>query len=200
MNYLAENLKYWLWTIARHNHKSEEEYETILIETADACGIPFQRFRNILNEKTDASDAEIQQIKHYFSTFDQEKADFLKYEFLFGGDMEAHKKELISDNIMFLIRTIAWGDNRDLVNTLQINNSTLTRWKSGTMKPSKHFQRELCKYYGIGDVDDLKTAYLFFGLSPVTTPQRKMECKRLIDALDRDGFEAVYPALLKLLK
>lgn len=200
MNYLAENLKYLLWTIARQKYKSEEEYETVLAEAADACGIPFRRFRSILNEKSDASEAETQQIKHYFSTFDQEKSDYLEYEFLFSGDLESHKKELISDNIMFLIRTIAWGDNRDLVNTLQINNSTLTRWKSGTMKPSKHFQRELCKYYGIGDVDDLKTAYLFFGLSPVTTPQRKMECKRLIDALDRDGFEAVYPALLKLLK
>ena len=200
MSYLAENLKYLLWVIARRKHKSEEDYEKSLKEAADACGISFQRFRSILNEKSDASEAETQQIKHYVSAFDEDIVPYLECEFLYREQIEAHSKELISDNIMFLIRTIAWGDNRDLVNTLQINNSTLTRWKSGTMKPSKHFQRELCKYYGIGDVDDLKTAYLFFGLSPVTTPQRKMECKRLIDALDRDGFEAVYPALLKLLK
>lgn len=67
------------------------------------------------------------------------------------------------------------------------------------MKPSRHFQREICKYFKIGEPEDLKAAYFFFGLSPVSTPQKKLECKRLIDELDRDEFEKLYPALLKLL-
>lgn len=200
MGCLAENLKFLLWSICRQKHVPMDNYGAFLKSSADSCGIPEERFRKILNEDTEATGAEIQQIKAHFMKYDEERLRFLEYDQLFQGDIESHKNELIIENILYLIKTIPWGDNRDFINALQIQNSTLTRWKSGTMKPSRHFQKEICKYFGIGDPDELKMAYLFFGLSPATTPQRKLECKRLIDVMDREEFERIYPALLKLLK
>lgn len=199
MNYLAENVKYLMWAISKKKKLSFSGYEPFLNTIATGCGIPQERFRKALEEKAELTEEEIRGVKTYFAQFDSDRAPYLDCELLFQEDIRANQKELVLENILFLIQSIPWGDNKDFTDALEIRGSTLSRWKNGEMKPSRHFQAEICKYFGLGDLDDLKTAYLFFGLSPVTTPQRKLEWKKMIDELSRADFEAVYPALLKLL-
>ena len=200
MSYLADNLKYLLWDILRQEHLSMDEYEAFLRKVANGCGISFERFRRILDGSVEGTGSETDRIKERFREYDTENVPYIELDLMFQKDIETHKNDLILDNILYLLRSIPWGDNQEFTEALHIRGSTLTRWKSGTMKPSRHFQKEICKYFGIGEPDELKLAYLFFGLSPATTPQRKLECKRLIDAMDREEFERMYPALRKLLK
>ena len=78
--------------------------------------------------------------------------------------------------------------------------STLTRWKQGISKPDKHAQIQIAKYFGLRDSEDLKTKLLFLDLESVTTQQKKQECKQLIDNMNNNDFEMIFPALKKMLK
>ena len=200
MPYLSGNLKYLLWSIHRQRRYAQESYDDFIDHIADKCQISPARFRFIMGDKADATGEEILSIKKSLMEFDNEHIPYIDVEHLFVEYENTYADDLISENILYLINSIPWGSNQEFIETLQIRGSTLTRWKNGTMKPSKHFQEKICKYFGIPDVDTLKTAYLFLGLSPVSTSQKKVECKRLIDGIHREDFEAIYPALIKLLK
>ena len=119
---------------------------------------------------------------------------------MFRNEIEQRKKELIKENILYLLNSIPWGNNQEFTETLEIQASTLTRWKSGKMNPSKYYQTKICKYFGAPDPENLKTAFLFLGLSPTTVAEKKVHLKNLLDAIDREKLESLYPALVKLLE
>ena len=48
-------------------------------------------------------------------------------------------------------------------------------------------------------MNDLRTQFLFLELEPVSTQQKKQYCKKMIDEIDKDAFEAIFVALEKML-
>ena len=198
MKYLANNMKYIIWSVKQQRQRMD--YTALIDELAGQCGIPAERFKNILGDKVDASKEEIESIKKMFGKYDSENVPYFDVEYLYAGAVEEHKAQLIYENIQYLLHSIPWGNNQDFIESLQIQASTLNRWKNGTMKPSKFYQEKICKYFGVQGVDDLKESYLFLGLSPASTTERKMQIKRMIDSIDKESFEMVYSALVKLLE
>ena len=200
VEYLAENIRFLIWATKQRRHNPSQTYSEYLDELASKCQIDAERFRGILTGDVTASGAEIASIKRAFSTYDEEHAPYLDCEYLYREAIEEKKDLLIRENIQYLLNSIPWGDNQDFVEALEIQASTLTRWKNGKMKPSKFYQAKICKYFGVPDAESLKTAFLFLGLAPTTATEKKLHLKRLLDSIDREKLEAMYPALVKLLQ
>ena len=200
MNHLAENMRYLIWASKAHRRNSTQNYSAYIEELSGRCCIDVDRFRKIISGDASATSGEVESVKRVFSQFDDEHARFLDTDYLYREAIEENKDLLVQENILYLLKSIPWGDNREFVEELGIQDSTLTRWKSGKMKPSKYYQGKICKYFGIPDVDGLKTTFLFLGLSPTTVTEKKLHLKRLLDGIDRERLEAMYPAIVKLLE
>lgn len=200
MDYLSENMRFLVWATKRRNHNVSQSFPEYIDEVASKCKINAERYRGILVGDITATSEEIADIKRVFAVFDEEHAPYLDCEYLFRESIEKEKDVLIRENIQYLLNSIPWGDNQTFVEELEIQASTLTRWKNGKMKPSKYYQKKICKYFGVADVDSLKTAFLFLGLSPTTVAEKKLHLKRLLDGIDHERLEIMYPALVKLLQ
>jgi len=191
-------MRYLIWSVGQQDPRTG--YPELIDALAARCGIKPERFRGILADRTDAAGGEIDRIKAVMAEYDAENAPYIDAEYLYAGGVEEHQAQLIHENIRYLLLSIPWGENQDLIEALQIQPSTLNRWKNGSMRPGRFFQAKICRYFGVPDPGELKTAYLFLGLSPSTAAERKAQIKRMIDSADKDEFERLYPALLKLLQ
>ncbi len=200
MDYLAENMRFLIWATKQRRRNSNQTYSDYIEELSGKCHIGTDRFRKILSGDASATSNEVENIKREFAHFDEEHARFLDTDYLYRESIEDRKSELVQENILYLLNSIPWGNNQEFVEELGIQASTLTRWKNGAMKPSKYYQSKICKYFGVPDVDGLKTEFLFLGLSPTTVTEKKLHLKRLLDSIDREKLEAMYPAIVKLLE
>ncbi len=200
MDYLAENMRYLIWASRRSRRGSEQSYAEFIDELSARCQIDADRFRMLLSGTATASFTEVEQIKSVFSSVDEERVPYIDCEYLFRPFIEENSELLIMENLRYLLHSIPWGDNQDFIDAMQIRASTLTRWKSGKMKPSRYYKEKICQYFGIPGVDSLKSAFLFLGLSPATTLEKKLHLKRMIDKIDRERLETMYPAIVRLLE
>lgn len=199
-DYLAENLRYLIWASKQKPKNCGMSYSAYIDVISDRCQIGPDRFRSILSGSSAASDSEIQSIIRTFLPEDADRIPYLNTETLFSEEIEENGENLIMESILYLLNSIPWGKNQDFIDELKIRASTLTRWKSGKMKPSRYYKEKICKYFGISDADSLKHGFLFLGLSPTTTTEKRLQIKRLIDKIDCEKLEMMYPAIVKLLQ
>ena len=196
MSYLAENLKVLLWkSKGDHSRKSYAEYiDTI----AFRCGMTPERFRAILRDKDRATSQELMMLRSCFDAYSDDLSA-IEYDFLFS-DLVAHsKEEILEKNLKYLFSTLGHGENAEFVEAIGVNPSTLTRWKQGKTKPDKYAQTQIARYFGFRDAEELKSQFLFLGLEPVSTQQKKQQCKKMIDDMDKESFETIFIALKKML-
>ena len=197
MNDFASNVKVLLW-----QNKSDfpsKSYAEYIDFVAGQCGMQPENFRSILRDETKASDAEEKRIRDYFKD-GWDNLSAIKYEFLFSDLIEQSADEILVLNLQYLLSTIEHGENAEFVESIGVNPSTLTRWKQGKTKPDRYAQRQIAQFFGLKDAEDLKTQLLFLDLEPVSVQQKKAACKKMIDDMDRNSFEAIYAALRKILK
>ena len=196
MSILADNLKVLLWqSKGAYSQRSYGEYvETVALR----CGMTPDHFRSILRDKERVTDQELAAIRLFFSDY-SENLSGLQYDYLFSSLVEHSKEDILEKNLQYLFSTLEHGENTEFVEEIGVNPSTLTRWKQGKTKPDKYALSQIAKYFGIKDVDDLRTQFLFLELEPVSTQQKKQQCKKMIDEMDKDAFEAIFVALGKML-
>lgn len=197
MNDLAENVKVLLW-----QNKGEFPswtYGEYIDFVAKQCGMTSDHFRDILRDDAEATDVEEKRIRDYFSD-DYDNLAAIRHEFLFTRLVDQCSDEIITRNLQYLLSMLEHGENAEFVKIIGVNPSTLTRWKQGKTKPDRYAQKQIATFFGLKDAESLWKDLLFLDLEPVTTQQKKNECKKLIDNLDRKYFEAIYVALKKVLK
>lgn len=196
MSYLAENLKVLLWK--SRGELSQKSYGEFIDLVAFRCGMTPEHFRLVLRDKDRITNQELTNLRSYFADY-SDNLSALEYDYLFS-DIIANSKEIILEkNTQYLLSTLEYGENTEFVETIGVNPSTLTRWKQGKTKPDKYAQTQIARYFGFKDVEDLKKQFLFLELEPVSTQQKKQQCKELIDAMDKETFETIYVALEKML-
>lgn len=197
MGFLSKNLKVLIW-----KGKSEllnRSYEQYIDHVARQCSIPLEHFRSCLLDQSTLDYKEIGNLKRFFEDCGYDLSA-MEHEFIFDELIKSSTKELISLNIQYLLNALTWGDNSEFIEAVGVNPSTLTRWKQGVTRPDKESQRRICAYFGYPDAEVLTTGFLFLGLGPVSDQQRRRLCKTLIDDMNKQDFDKLYPALLKLLK
>ena len=197
MSDLADNVKVLLWQ--NKGEFSSWTYGEYIEFVSKQCGIIPERFRDILRDEAEATDVEEKRIRDYFSD-DYDNLAAIRHEFLFAELMKQCSDEIVTKNLQYLLGLLEHGENSEFVRIIGVNPSTLTRWKQGKTKPDRYAQKQIAFFFGLKDEKSLWTELLFLDLEPVTTQQKKNECKQLIDELDRKSFEAVYVALKKVLK
>ena len=197
MSYLAENVKVLLWK--SRGELSQKTYGEYIDFVAKQCGMTPHRFRAILRDEATASDTEEASLRSYFSEY-SDVLTGLRYDYLFTDMVDKAGDEILVKNLHYLFGTIKHGENAEFVNFIEVNPSTLTRWKQGKSKPDKYAQTQIARYFGLKDSEDLKKQLLFLDLDPVSTQQKKQECKQLIDEMDKEEFDRIYTGLKKLLK
>ncbi len=196
MSCLAENLKVLIWK--SKGDLSQKTYGEYIDFVAKQCGMAPHRFRAILRDEDTASDKEESSLRSFFSEYSDDLAA-LRYEYLFTDMVDKAGDEILVKNLHYLFGTIKHGENSEFVKSIEVNPSTLTRWKQEKSKPDKYAQTQIARYFGLKDGDDLKKQLLFLDLDPVSTQQKKQECKQLIDEMNKEEFERIYAGLRKLL-
>ena len=196
MSHLAENLKVLLWK--NKGELSNKAYADYIDYVAVQCHMSPEHFRRILLDECQPSSQEEGNLRAYFADYGYDLT-VMRYEFLFDELMKSSQVELIDKNLRYLLSSLEWGENTAFIEEIGVNPSTVTRWKQGTTKPDKESQLRICQFFGYPDTQILKTGLLFLGLVPVSSQQRKQLCKKMIDEMDKEAFEQIYPALRKLL-
>ena len=196
MSYLAENLKVLLWK--GKGELSQRTYRQYLDFVALRCSLTPDHLRAILRDQEKATSDEERALCSYFSDY-SDLLSAINYDFLFAELVEQSGEELLEKNIQYLLSTIGWGKNSEFVEKIGVNSSTLTRWKQGKTKPDKYAQSQIAHYFGFRDAQELRSKFLFLDFEPVSSEQKKQECKSLIDKMSKEDFELIFPALQKLL-
>ena len=117
-----------------------------------------------------------------------------------ASSMEVLTEEAIAKGDMDSDGVVTIADvKKALSKAVDIDPSTLSRWKKGLTVPDKYHLRLICEYFHIAE-DSLRTEFLFLDLEPVTTQSKKNLCKEWIDQMSPEEFDALFPALKKLIK
>ena len=197
MKKLADNLKVLLWKNKREF--PQKTYREYIDFVAKQCRMTLKHFRAILCCEEMATDEEEARLRQYFSDY-SDNLSGIRYDFLFSDLIKEGQNEILTQNLQYLLGIIKHGENAEFVAAICVNPSTLTRWKQGKTMPDKKTLEKIANYFGLKNVDELKTQLLFLDLAPVSEQQKKQECKEMIDVMGKEDFEMVYAALKKLLK
>ena len=197
MSCLTMNLKVLLWKCK--GELSNRTYEQYMDHVAHQCCIENERFRACLVERESFKPYDIGMLREFFADYGYDLTA-IEHDFLFRTLMDSSEKELVSLNLRFLLDSLGWGENCAFVDAIGVNPSTLSRWKQGKTLPDRESQLRICKYFGYSDNEVLKTGFLFLNLEPVTSQQKRQECKDLLDGISNEDFDRLYPALIKLLR
>lgn len=194
--HLVKNLKYLIWSDKKSLPKLT--YSEYLDFAAVQCGMLPERLRDILRNDTVASAKEEQQIKQHYADLGYDLTAIRDTD-LFPEMSDYMQYELLRENLIYLLGKIPRGGNADLVSAVDIDPSTLSRWKKGLTIPDKYHLRLICEYFHITE-DLMRTGFLFLDLEPVTTQSKKNLCKEWIEQMSPEEFDALFPALKKLIK
>ena len=209
MSILSENVKTLIWKIKGPLPK--EDYAEYIEYIARECKMPEEHFRAVLRGEAVLANTELGVLLSFFREEDKylgdKKLDDDKLQitkFLETNMVEEltkrEKEELLERNLQYLLKTLTRGNNVKFIKEIGVNPSTVSRWKQGLTKPDKYSQANICRYFGYHDTAVLRNSYILFGLEPVSCEQKKQRIKEMIESMDKDTFESIYPALEKLLK
>lgn len=178
---LAVNLAFLLW---QKNIAREEwpEQLAMLIHS------DYQSAQNLLSGKAPTLD-EMDQIIE-FSGFSEED---LRYSSLF------QQVPVFMENLKYLLATLPHGSMREFADFLDVDQSTLSRWRNGKQNPAGKYHDMIKEYFQLSSNIDLKESPLFLSLIPIGEIAQKNWLHEKIDALDAEILKELFPALKKLL-
>ena len=195
LSYIAENLKVLIW---QSKSDAGQSYPEDIDYIAQRCQMYPGRFRDILLDKATVSMQEESALQHFFANLGYD-AYAISYDFLYADVVDQFKQDLLDKNIRYLLSSLKHGQGKDFAEAMGVNITTVTRWKNGITKPDRYVLPQIARYYGFPDVNFLKSSFLFLDLLPASTQQKKDACINLICEMGREDFEALYPAIMKLL-
>ena len=194
--YLVKNLKHLIWIDKKSLPKlTSSEY---LDFAAHKCGISSEHFRNILRKDVVATTKELQEIKSHYEDLGYDLTAIRDTD-LFVDTSDYMQYELLRENLIYLLRMIPKSNNKEFFDSVHIDRSTLSRWKNGLTIPDKYHLRLICEYFHISEFM-LRTEFLFLDIEPITTQSKKNICKEWIDNMSPEEFDALFPAIKKLIR
>lgn len=156
-------------------------------------------FRAILRDTVQPTGREVNLLRKYFEDYGYDLSA-IQYRFLFEELLAKSGDDLLAKNIQYLLKSLTRGK---MQNSLKLSVLIRQPFRAGNRElqnPTRDSQNRICQYFGYPDARILRSSFLFLGLEPVSTEQRKQQCKELINSMDRETFDRMYPALLKLLE
>jgi transcriptional regulator with XRE-family HTH domain len=100
--------------------------------------------------------------------------------------------------VKYLLGNLRHGGMKELCRDLDINMSTLNRWKNKTI-PSKSQLATLARSFGLAEDVDLRVDPVFLSLDPPGVFARKEWLKSRLDEMSPADLRKYFPALKALL-
>lgn len=185
MNTLSKNLRYLL--VVRREKRSSW---TALL--ADVMDNDESRAQAILNAELDTINrAEASGMERGF------RLDFktLAEERLWK---DLDDREILSLNLAYLLDTLPHGEKRLLANQIEVDATTISKWRSGKQKPTNNNIKEIVSYFALPESTDLKAELVFLSPMPAGKAETKRWLHERIEDLDGDSLRELVPALKKL--
>jgi len=186
MKYLSQNLKYLL--LERAVERSDW-----IKELASSLQWDERKAQAILEGQCDTlSKSETEALSNFSG---------MAFEKLASENLiEARKVDVFSRNLGFLLERLPHGRKKHLAKSLGVDQTTISRWGSGTQRPTKQKIRALADYFSLAKAIDLEKEPIFLSTLPIGEAETKRWLKERIDALDRETLRELAPALIVLLR
>lgn len=118
-------------------------------------------------------------------------------ELAYGDQLEG--VNVLAENIRFLIDSLPHGGQRELANTIETDETTVSRWKSGSVRPGTSRQDRLLEYFQLPRGTDLAREPLFLALDPIGGFAKRAWVLKRVGEIEVRELEGLFPALRKML-
>lgn len=110
------------------------------------------------------------------------------------------KVNIFSENIKYLFNSIGHGGQQKIAQELQLDPTTISRWKNGTLKkPGTRNHNLLKKHFHLSEEIDLCDHPIFLSNKPITIYEKKTLLIDGINSMDSSSLKDLFPALIKLI-
>jgi len=107
---------------------------------------------------------------------------------------------VLAENLRYLLESCPRGGKKQLAEALQVTPTTVSRWLSKATGVSSGQLKKLNQYFGLSGQTDLRRYPLFLDAEPAAVSQRRKWALTQLEGLPDDAFQALYPALKRLLE
>ena len=107
--------------------------------------------------------------------------------------------DVLAANLRFLLDSLEHGGRQELAKALETDPSTVSRWRSGRLKPGPRNLAGLRRFFQLPPDTDLKTDPFFLSLDPVGNEAKRRYLEQKVRDLPTDELSLMFPALRKLL-
>jgi len=106
---------------------------------------------------------------------------------------------ILSCNIDYLFEGLDYGMKGQYAKSLEVDISTISRWRRGQVRPSRSHINALLSKFALSPEVDLEKTPLFLSPVPVSLAQRREWLKTRIERLPAEQLMELFPALQRLL-
>lgn len=117
----------------------------------------------------------------------------------FANLLEEAGVSALSENVKYLVESLERGGKARLATALKVDVSTISRWRSGDLKPRDAHVKALHGYFRLPVSVDLYIEPIFLWPKPLTEAARRDWLHRRLDALSTETLHDLFPALERLL-
>lgn len=197
MNFFSENVKFLMWDKKSDLAFGNTPYAEYPAAFARRIGLEVSRFVRILRGELDAN-AEERNIICKGLNLSEEELVALDVALYFDPNRDDVKKEFFKLNFARLMMNLEHGGKELVAKALDVDVSTLTRWRSGSAYPGRDKRERLAEFFGLESERDITEGYLFYELEPVTVKEKRLEIETALRRMDDRAFGILYPALIRL--
>jgi len=105
---------------------------------------------------------------------------------------------ILSRNIDYLFEGLDHGMKGEYAKALEVDLSTISRWRRGRARPSRSHVLALAAKFALAPEVNLEETPLFLSPVPVSLAQRREWLKTRVDRLPAEQLTALFPALQRL--
>jgi transcriptional regulator with XRE-family HTH domain len=182
-DFLTQNL---VVLLARDRESSTKGRAEVLAQWA---GVSVERARGLLNGAR-PTDKEIRRIAE---TVGHSAEELYHSDLLQGADIRLL-------NLQKLLGSLEHGGQRGLAAALDVNEATISKWKSGSQTPSPKHLQGISEHFHLGRDVDLARDPLFLDEVPIGTYERRRWLAEQVNSLPADELNKLFPALEKLVR
>lgn len=196
MTTLSRNIMLLMWEKKRDYPNQSPTF--FISKFAKQCKIERDRLIEIMKGISTPSDYELNSILACCPNSEYAKLYIKKDDMVEFMDV-CERELLVKDNTMYLLEGLGQGETQIFIEKINVNPSTVTRWKQGKTAPNRSCQEKIAGYFGLTPSTVLRDCFICFNLGPWPVQMRKKEYMRRIQEMDNEEFEKLEYALSKIL-
>jgi transcriptional regulator with XRE-family HTH domain len=185
---ISSNIRFALW------RKSVPRGEWVKWLT-QRTGLYADRIRSVLKEQVSDDEIGADEWTRLATAIDMaDESELLRFSNLAGDGCN-----VLRENLSYLLDTLEYGGKKLLAESIHVDPTTVSRWLKGTSQPTEATLRQISTHFGLPSKTDLRIYPVFLSFEPIAVTERKDWVNSQVTALTAEDFQALYPALRRML-